>query len=152
MPASANPNGPHLLYTYAWRGKVFYVGLSQPSGARPDLSWHHVTEDLIGRYRREGSLPENKWKSFNRPCNRVIAALYLSGLERHDVDVTLWQGMGQDNAGVEERRQIYAHHITGCVLSNVKKMPRFNGKIVRNSIEEICAYLGLPKGAHTLQP
>eukprot|EP00456_Euglypha_rotunda_P044418 TRINITY_DN3502_c0_g2_i2.p2 TRINITY_DN3502_c0_g2~~TRINITY_DN3502_c0_g2_i2.p2 ORF type:complete len:153 (+),score=3.19 TRINITY_DN3502_c0_g2_i2:230-688(+) len=152
MPASANPDGPHLLYTYSWRGKVFYIGLSYPGGGRPGLSWHHVTEDLIGRYRRDGWLPKSKWDSYNRPCNRVIAALYLSGCGPHDVNLDLWHGMGQLAGMAEEKRQMRLHHDGGCVLANIPGMPRVNGKMVKNSVEDILAYLGVPAGAHLLVP
>ncbi len=129
-----DPATPYLVYAFAWRGRVFYIGLGQARSTRHTHRWLFV-RNLV-QHEVNGTLKPDKRRELARKSNAVLAALIRSGVEPHEVHV-LWKGVGRARAEREEKRQLSVHLAQGCLLANAQ------GLQVQHSVPEILRYLGV---------
>ena len=133
-----DPNRPYLVYAFAWRMRIFYIGLAGQDGTRHTHRWKFV-QNLV-RHEEQGTLTPDKRVELFRASNAVIRALVRSGVEPIDT-VILWEGIGRTAALEAETLFLEAHRRAGTVLANIHGMDR------PHSVEEVLQYLRAPSEA-----
>ena len=129
-----DPATQYVVYAFAWRGRVFYIGIGQARSTRHTHRWLFVNN--LVQHEARGTLKPEKRRELARRSNAVLASLMRCGMEPHEVRV-LWQGIGRAHAEREEKKQISLHVAQGCALANVQ------GLQVQHSVPEILRYLGV---------
>ena len=126
---------PYVVYEFAVRGRVYYVGLGQRYSKRATDRWNHITKQME-RLKREGMLPTNKMRALLTPSGAVIRTMIELGMGPHDICYP-WKGVGRLNAEKAEAKVIARRLAQGCVLANVA------GNSQLASVGDVLRYLGV---------